>query len=273
MTDTARSAAREGRASAERLRRSTPFRTAARVGFAVNGLLHVLIGVIALRVAFGGGGSTDQSGALSAIAKSPGGVFLLWVIVVGLWALGLFNLLTAALIRGGDGDAWKERASLIGKGIAYLAVGGTAFTFARGSSSSSASSSRGFTAQLLAHPGGVFLLIVVALAVVGIGAYFVVKGAKQKFREDLVVPSGTAGRVTVVLGVVGYIAKGIALAIVGVLFGVAAATSDPSEATGLDGALHTLATLPFGVALLTAVAVGFIAYGVYQGVRARYARL
>lgn len=274
MNDTTASAAQQGRATADRVRQSTPFRVAARVGFAVNGLLHVLIGVIALRVAFSGsGGSTDQSGALSQLAKSPGGGILLWVVVVGLWALGLYTVLDALLVRGGDADAWKERAKNLGKGVAYLAVGVTAFTFARGSSSSSSQSSQSLSAKLLATPGGVVLLIVLALAVIGIGVYFVIKGAKQKFVKDLVLPPGRAGRATTILGTVGYIAKGIALAIVGVLFGVAAATSDPSEATGLDGALKSLTSLPFGVVILAAVAIGFIAYGVYQTVRARYAKL
>jgi len=96
---------------------------------------------------------------------------------------------------------------------------------------------------------------------------------KQKFREDLTLPGGAAGRGTVALGVTGYVAKGIALGVVGVLFAVAAVTSDPSEATGLDGALKALAALPFGVVVLTAVALGLMAYGAYCAVRARRARL
>ena len=67
--------------------------------------------------------------------------------------------------------------------------------------------------------------------------------------------------------------KGVALAIVGVLFVTAAATANPSKATGLDGALHTLRDQPAGVALLVIVALGFIAYGIYSFARARYGRI
>ena len=71
----------------------------------------------------------------------------------------------------------------------------------------------------------------------------------------------------------GYIAKGVALGIVGVLFVTAAVTADPSKSTGLDGALHTLRDQPAGVLLLVIVALGFVAYGVYSFVRARYGRI
>ena len=50
---------------------NTPLRALARGGYAANGLVHILIGIIALVVAFGGDGATDQSGALMVIAAAP----------------------------------------------------------------------------------------------------------------------------------------------------------------------------------------------------------
>jgi len=269
MTD----AVADARGSASRLQDSRALRTLARVGFAMNGLLHVLIGGIALGVAAGGGGEADQGGALGQLASRPGGAVVLWVVVVGLWALGLFQLLEAALVRGADKEAWTDRAKEGGKGVAYLAVGVTAFTFARGGSSDSSDQTQSLSSRLIATPGGVVLLVVLALAVVAIGVYFVVKGLRQEFREDLVLPPGTAGRVSVALGIVGYVAKGVAIAVVGVLFAVAAITADPEEASGLDGALKALAGLPAGVVVLSVVAIGLIAFGLYSFVRARRAQL
>ena len=266
-------ASAEARQTTSRVQNSRPLKTLARVGFGMNGVLHILIGVIALRIAFGGGGEADQGGALGELASRPAGGALLWVIVVGLWALGLFQVLEAALVRGTEKEDWAARVKEGGKGVAYLAVGFTAFTFARGGSSDSSDQTESLSARLLATPGGVVLLVVVALIVVGIGGYMVVKGIRQKFREDLVVPSGPSGRVTIALGIVGYVAKGIALVVVGVLFGVAAVQADPDEASGLDGALKALAELPFGTIVLTAVAFGLIAFGLYSFVRARRARL
>ena len=68
-------------------------------------------------------------------------------------------------------------------------------------------------------------------------------------------------------------AKGVALAIVGVLFVTAAVQADPSKATGLDGALHTLRDQPAGVIMLVIVALGFVAYGIYSFARARFGRI
>ena len=115
--------------------------------------------------------------------------------------------------------------------------------------------------------------VLVGLIAVGVGVYMIVKGARRGFRKDLAMPSGTAGTMVSALAVVGYIAKGIAVVAVGVLFVVAAVTLDPGRASGLDGGLRALASIPFGRILLVLIAVGLVAFGVYTFVRARYARL
>nr|WP_308470955.1 DUF1206 domain-containing protein [Clavibacter michiganensis] len=125
--------------AASSLQRAPGFAVAARLGHAVNGLLHLLIGVIAFRLATGGGGGeADQSGALGSIAGSPGGRVLLWVVVVGLVGLGLWQLIETVLARGEDAKrTWAARAKELGKAVAYLAVAATALRFAMGGSSDS----------------------------------------------------------------------------------------------------------------------------------------
>lgn len=260
--------------AARQAKDSRPLTALARVGYAVNGLLHLLIGLIAISVALGAGGEADQSGALGALAAAPTGRAILWVVAVGLAALGLWQVLQAFLVR--DADKKKQAAHIAsegGKAIAYLAVAATTFTFAKGGSSNSASGSESFSATLLGSPGGVFLLIVVGLGVLAIGGAFIYRGATKKFTSNIRVPGGTAGSAVVILGMVGYIAKGIAIAMVGILFVVAAATSNPSQATGLDGALKSLRALPFGAIILIAVGIGLIAYALYCFARARLAKL
>jgi len=274
-----RSSAKSGAESAGRAAQQAGnnphLKTLARVGYAVNGLLHGLIGAIAISLAVGAGAqSADQSGALGQVAKSPGGVFVLWVIVIGLAALGLWQILQAFLVPGSDAKkVWAHRLKEIGKGVAYLFVAGTALTVALNGSANSSQSTSSASASVLALPGGPVLLMIAGLGVLAIGAYFVYKGVAKKFTEDLAVPSGTVGTVTVGLGVFGYVAKGIAVGVVGILVIVAGFTVDPSQSTGLDGALHSLAELPFGVAILVLVGLGLIAYGLYCFFRARFARL
>lgn len=268
-------AAGKAQNAARQAESSTALRRLARAGFAANGLVHVLIGGIAIGVAGGSGGSADQSGALSAIAATPGGVFLLWVCAVGLLGLAVFQFVQAVLTRQGDSAAkrWGNRIKEASKGVAFGAIGVTAVTIALGGRSDSSESSQNASAGLLGTPGGVFLLVAVGAAVVAIGGVFVFRGVSGRFTQEISEPGGSAGRAVHALGVVGYVAKGVVLAAVGVLLVVAAVRADPQEAGGLDEGLKSLAELPFGTVLLYAVAIGLIAYGVYCFARARWARL
>lgn len=248
----------------------------ARTGYAVNGLLHILIGIIAIAVAVGAGGSqeADQSGALKQLSSHPAGYAVLWIVVIGLFALALWQIIAGVLVRQDDAKKrWGKRIGEWAKAVVYLVIGGTALSVALGSDSSSSESTSSMSATLLASPGGVFLVIAIGIGVFIAGVSFVVIGVRQGFKKQLTVPPRPVGTVVVTLGVVGYVAKGIALGVVGVLFVVAAVTNDSEQASGLDGALKALAGLPYGVVVLSAVGVGLIAYGVYLGARARWARL
>jgi hypothetical protein len=260
--------------AARKTRNSRPLRLLARLGYAVSGLLHILIGVIAIEVATGTGGEADQSGALSQLASTPGGVFILWSVVIGLTALGLWLIVSAFLPPAGEG---KKRASHFItdfiKGVVYLAIAVTAFTFAKGGTTNSAASTGTASRDILTSPGGVAIIAVIGAAIIAVGIYLLYKGVSKRFTKDLTVPRGGAGRATVGLGILGYVAKGIVLGTVGALFVTAALTGDAAKADGLDGALKTLATLPYGPVILILVGAGLIAYGLYSFVRARFARL
>lgn len=83
--------------------------------------------------------------------------------------------------------------------------------------------------------------------------------------------TGTTGPLVKRLGQVGYIAKGVAFVVLGGLFFWAGATYDADHAGGLDTALHTLLDTSLGPWLLTIIAAGFVAYGLYCFAWARYA--
>ncbi|WP_457253064.1 DUF1206 domain-containing protein [Pedococcus sp. P5_B7] len=244
----------------------------ARVGYAVSGLLHLLIGWITLQVAFGGSGkNADQSGALASLAGNGAGKAALWVGVIGFLGLAIWQVADAIVGHPGDDkDAWGGRAKAVGKALVYLALAFSAFNFARGKSSNGRSQSIDFTSKLLDKPGGRALVVVVGLVVIGIGLYHVYKGAKKKFLEDLKEHPGTwatrAGRI-------GYIAKGVALVIVGFLFVAAGVHKQAKEASGLDGALKSLRDESFGPVLLVVMAVGFAAFGLYSFARAKHAKV
>ena len=244
----------------------------ARVGYAVSGGLHLLIAWIALQVAWNASGkSADQSGALQALAGSSLGWLTLWVAVLGFLALGLWQLASALAVRtGGESSKWADKAKGIAKSVVYVVLAWTSFSFAKGQPSSGKAQSTDFTATLLQHTGGRLLVAVIGMVVIGVGVYHVVKGWTKKFLQDLAEHPGTLATRA---GVVGYIAKGIALAVVGVMFLTAAAQNSASKATGLDGALRSLRQQPAGPWLLSAVALGIAAYGLYSFSRSRHARI
>lgn len=157
--------------------------------------------------------------------------------------------------------------------MAYLAIAATALVYALGGQSDSSESSQSFSAQLMATPGGQILLGLVGLGIAAIGIAFIVRGLTRAFEKHLSLPAGTARKGIVGFGVVGYVAKGIAIGVTGILFIVAAFTHDPEKAGGLDAALRTLAELPFGAVILWIVGGGLILYGLFCFARARYARM
>jgi len=114
--------------------------------------------------------------------------------------------------------------------------------------------------------------LAVGLAIIGYGGSLVYRGWSEKFREHLDAQgqSGKDGSAYVLMGKIGYIAKGVAIAIVGGLFCYAAITHDPKKSGGLDQALQTVLEQPFGQALLTAIAIGIGAYGVFCFARAKH---
>jgi len=242
---------------------------AARLGYATSGVLHLLIGWLGLQVAWAGGAgsSADQSGALQTLSGNAVGKVILWLAVLGFLGLAIWQLTETIVGRGEASDRAKAAAKL----VVYLFLSFAAFSYARsGSGTSSSQQSVDFTATLLSKPFGKVLVGAVGLAVVAVGAYHVYKGARKKFLQDL---REHPGQWVVRAGVFGYVAKGIALGVVGALFVVAAVNSDPEKASGLDGALHTLREAPFGPILLTVVALGFASYAVYSFARAKYARV
>lgn len=242
----------------------------ARIGYGVLGGLHLIIGYIALKVAWGiGGGSqnADSGGALSTLSSSSTGKVLLWVGVVGFALLAIWNV-TEGAIRHGE---TKDRLKLVAKGVMYGFFAWTAFTVvALGSSSNSEGQTDDVSKQLMSNPAGQVLVGAVGLVILGVAGYHVYKGWTKKFLEDL---DEHPGAWAVYAGRAGYIAKGVALAIAGFFFVVAAVQSDPDEAKGLDGALKSLKDMTGGPVILTVVALGIAAYGVYSFARARYVKL
>ena len=237
----------------------------ARAGYAVSGFLHLLIAWLGLQVAFGRkGANADPSGALALVAGTPWGFVLLVAIVVAFVLLAVWQV--GECVRGPDtGDRVKAAA----KALVYLALAWSAVLFLMGVGTSGQAQAKDATATLMDLPFGPVLVVVAGIGVAAIGGYHIFKGWTERFRGDLV---STPSRFVIMAGKVGYIAKGVALIGVGIGLVTAGLTHRPSKSQGLDGALHSLVSLPWGQLVLVLVAAGFAAFGVYSFSRARRAR-
>ncbi len=253
----------------------------ARVGLVAYGAVHLLIGWLAFTVAWRispSDADADQAGALRTVSETPGGRVLLWVIGLGLLALALWQ--AGEVLRWWTGLLHPDRrlhaafvcAKCLAKAVVYGALAVVALVFALGSRYDATESTQGLTGDLLHIPGGGTLLVAGGLTVVAVGGYLGWRGWTGGFMKDVDLDAAPDRwePTIVALGRVGHLAKATAFAVTGCLVVFAAVTSDVSTATGLDGALNAIGAVPRGQWLLTAVAVGFAAFGVYALARARY---
>ena len=262
--------------AAEAASNSTWLDVAARSGFAVMAVLHIVIGAIAIALVLGVPGQADPTGAIEQLAANPWGPALMWAAFSACAGLSLWQL-SEATLRARHLPRGERLGKLISSGflaVAYGSVGLSFAGFALGQRGDSGDSTRDFSTALVQSPFGVPALVGLGLTIIGVGVYFIVKGFGKRFKDELHHFEGThRGRLISVLGVTGHVAKGLALILTGLLFVIAAATNNPSSSTGLDGSLKALRDHPFGPYLLLAIGTGFIAYGGFALVRARFGRM
>lgn len=246
-----------------------------RIGYGVNGVLHLLVGALAIRVATDDTRKqADQSGALEVVEGQPLGKAVLWLFVVGFIGLALVSVAKVLGLEGDRGDREpKGRAKAAGQTVWYAALAALASSYARGRPENR--SGRDFTARVFGWPAGQFIVFMVGLVIVAIGAYHVWKGFSKRFRKDLHQQdrAGKSGDALIRVSQFGYAAKGVALGIVGVLVMVGAVEYDPNDASGLDHALRTLSEQSAGPVLLVVIGIGFLAFGVFLLARMRRGRL
>jgi hypothetical protein len=97
----------------------------------------------------------------------------------------------------------------------------------------------------------------------------------MKFLKHFPMSSMSPGarKATELLGLLGTIARGVVIVMVGILLVTAAVRYDPKKARGLDGALRALRDTSLGPWLLVVVALGLVMFGLFGFCEARWRKL
>lgn len=255
----------------------------ARAGFASRAVLSCTIGILAALAAVGDrdGKTTGSKGALRELHEKPYGQALLALVAIGLFGYAVWLFVQAFLdperpARPNQGRPFL-RAGWFVAGAAHVALGIYAVGLATGVALGSPEDGmKSWTARLLGWNAiGVALVGGLGLVVIGLAIWDMYKAVKAKLDKhlDLSRLGRAARKVVIDLARFGLAARSVVFALIGSFLIGAAVRTDPRDAKGLGDALATIRGWSFGWILLAIVAIGFVAYGVYQIVEARYRRI
>ncbi len=251
----------------------------ARCGLVARGVLYVLVGVLALRVAFGEGGQeADRTGALQELTRQPLGGFLVWAVGIGLVCMMLWRLSEAVFgAAGPDGGKAGKRLASAARTVFYAVAAFSVLSFAAGAGGqrSSDQQSRDVTAKVMELPGGPWWVGLAGAAIAVGGVVIAVRAALRKFRKHLKTERMSDGvrKAVDFLGVTGGVARGAVFAAAGGFAVYAAVRFDPAEAKGVDDTLRAFAQTPAGPWLLVLVAAGLMLFGLFSWAMAVWRRV
>ncbi len=237
-----------------------------RLGFASRGVLYSVIGFLLLRT----GRTEDPTGALAAVAEG-GGRILLYLIVAGFIAYGLWRLSDAAfnIERHEDGKkGMAERAGALASGLIHLFLAWQAVRLLQHSGGAGSGGGGGGAQEgaqtALSLPGGQLMLALAGLVLLIVGVIQLKNAWQAEFLKHLD-PQVAHQPWVRWSGQGGYAARGVVFLISGAFLVGAGFKAKANEAGGMEEALTWLIA-PWDAV----VAVGFILFGLYSFIEARY---
>ncbi|MFI0515911.1 hypothetical protein RKD19_007682 [Streptomyces canus] len=276
---TTSSTAATGRMEARRAARGSVMQGAARAGFTARGVIYLLVGVLALQIAFGDGKrQADRGGALAALADKPFGSVVLWALGIGLVGMTLWRLSEVVFgAVGPDGGKATKRLLSATRCVFYAFVAFSVLSFAvgTGNGGSSDKQSKDVTARVLEWPGGQWLVGIAGVGVAVAGVWIAVQAVRRSFHDKMKLGqmSRRVRKLVDVTGVGGGAARGVVFTAAGAFAVRAAVDYEPKKAKGLDDTLRSFADTPLGPWLLVLVAAGLVLFGVFSFAMARWRRV
>ena len=273
-----------GRRRSPVLRRVPPLHDliewAARIGYGARGFVYLSVGVLILLAAVDLiGDAVGTRGALEWLAQRPLGRLWALLIGLGLAAFVMWRVLQAVFDADHEGTSWRglgTRMSQLFSGFSYAGLSVAAFVLVAGAPDDPAAEgvvrSREQAEAVLSLPLGDWLLVVGGLAIFGIGVSNIVKAWREDFTEYLAC-SETMCRRVAPLARAGHVARGLAYLPLACLVVLAGLEARASEATSFGSALDAVERQPAGPWVLAAAAIGFVAFGAFSFIEARFRRI
>jgi hypothetical protein len=252
---------------------------AARLGHLAKGLIHGLVGVLALQVALGAGGRiAGDHEAMELIGDQPFGRVLLFLVAVGLAGYAAWRLIESF------GGVWERtrggllhRLGAFGGGLVNAALSVAVFQMALGGSGEASESHhpRSWVGELLGQPYGAVELALVGATIILVGVFQLYEAYTKKFLQDFRLQhmSRDEQRWVTRAGQAGFVARGVVFPIVGVGLLRAALQRDASETRDTRAALVEIASSSGGQIALGLVAIGLLAFALFMIASARYRQI
>ncbi|WP_329205167.1 DUF1206 domain-containing protein [Streptomyces sp. NBC_00683] len=272
----------DGRRTARRAANSKAVAAGARAGFVARGVIYLLVGLLALRIAFSdsGGKQADRGGAIAEIAEKPFGSVLLWALGAALAGMALWRLSEALFgLAGPDGDKPGKRAMAAARFLFYGFVSYSVLSYAAGDQGSGSGSSDrqtdDVTAKALEWTGGQWIVGIAGAVVVGAGLWIAFRAVTRKYRKHLKMSEMTrkVRRAVDFSGMFGGAVRGIVFATAGGFAVAAAVRHEPGRAKGMDDTLRSFTETPAGPWLLALIALGLAAFGAFSWANARWRKV
>lgn len=239
----------------------------ARLGYAVRGLVYVLLGYLALSATSRKQVSHGPSGVLEYARSIPGGTAILYVSALGLIGYALYKLIVALYDTehlGGGVKGIGQRVAYLVSATIYVALSWTAIQLANGSRSQVGNQSRD-----LAEAALTFDLGPVALGLAGValfaGAAFQGKSAiDASFMRHI---SSRAPTATCWIGRIGHATRALVFLLMGWALMRSAWFASSKEVRSLGQVMLDLRDTG---AVFTIVAAGIALFGVFSLLTAHY---
>ena len=248
----------------------------ARAGILSRAVNYLVLAALVTAVLLGRRNTeVDKRGAIEAVSGGVAGHVMLVLLCAGFVAYIAWQLLRALTHRGDQSDLGNAGRRLLALGTALVYAGFliTAVRVLVGSATSDPQNEQdAWTARLLGASGGRILVALAGFAVIVTGLVLFGYAASRRFESplDMRSMSKPLRRVATVLGVAGQASRGLVFVVIGGFVLSAAIAENPSQSTGLDASLRTLAGQSFGALMLSVIALGFLAFGLYSLLDARY---